>query len=159
MNTMTAVQLTNFQVLIARGDALGRKLDMSCSHDCGTPACMMGEAAAMPHFQKQGLKMVRSYGIEVNSDHISEGLFGPHFLGITRDESFALFGSATTNAWGSNHVSGAQWSHRAREILAAHGYPAVAEPIELPTETLEGVVQLEYSALLQRLTAPVRVRG
>lgn len=151
MNTMTPEQARNLQVLTAHMDALPRTLDMETIHICGTPACAIGEAACMPHFVAQGLKIFGEDDFEFCGDNCTEHEAAIKLFGISRPESCALFGYSRFNAWGRGNVTGPEWAAKAREILAAHGYPAApAEPAKAPERIEKPSPHL--TALLHRLT-------
>ena len=117
-------QANNLRILADHMAGLARQLNMNCIHSCGTPACAIGEAACLPAFQAQGLSLDQGHPNRVKMNDVQEWYAPVAFIlfGLDRDRADWLFGTSVENAWRRQAVTGPEWSAKAREILAAHGY-------------------------------------
>lgn len=130
MNVMTDQQASNLFLLARHIRDLVRKLDMCGYHHCGTPLCVAGEAASMPHFIAQGLRMFGSSTLQLNGDLAGVTRLGEELFGLTENESWGLFGTSDRNFFQTDAPTSQQWSEAALRVLAEHGYssdPAMAQ--------------------------------
>ncbi len=126
---MNDTQASNLFLLVRHANVMVRQLFMNdFVTACGTPLCMMGEAAGMAYFNERGLTItgphLRFKGMLLNSDAYQE------LFGLTLDEQCGLFGNEKGNYWLSNHPDPKQWAEAALRVLAENGYtsdPAMAK--------------------------------
>ena len=141
---MNAKQAENLRILADHMERITRVLDMENYHNCGTPACAMGEAASMERFQQCGLLMGGSRGLSY-ADVSGHWQAASDLFGLSDSEVRNLFGISVHNYWRSSNVTGQEWATVAREILVKHGYGATKQPERI------GNLDPALSDLLKRL--------
>jgi len=83
---------------------------------CGTSACALGWATAVPSFRKAGLK-VWSNPHNVTELNLENFDAAAAFFGLTQDQSFALFGSPDSDTDIRHAKTPKQWAKGARKLM------------------------------------------
>lgn len=126
---MNATQAENLRILIRHMETnVTRTLYMGVYGTCGSPACAIGEAAAMQCFQQQGLSF-HGKDIAYNGMCRGHGVPAAAIFGLG-DEFNRLFGEAGYNPWGRNDVTPQEWAAEARKVLAENGYSMDEKPAQ-----------------------------
>lgn len=122
---MNATQAENLRVLIRHMEtSCHRTLYMGVVFDCGTPACAIGEAAAIGlaglTFSDGGMRHGGDYLLMDKAVNIVFGLVPVEWGDAL--QAHRLFCAASHNAWGRNDVTPQEWAIEARKVLAENGY-------------------------------------
>ncbi len=141
---MNEQQADNLRILIRHMERnVTRTLNMSRYVDCGTPACALGEAGCIPHFQAQG------WHIQGNDLLHGDGLY-VHDIEATFGMVYErLFSTHHLNLWQSSNVTPRAWADGARTVLAEYGYS-----MDDPAPADDG-----FSAFMAKVREPVAVES
>lgn len=149
---MTPEQAKNLSILIRHMETkVTRTLNMNSYHRCGTPACAIGEAACMPHFQALGLKLVRTSALQFRGIE-GHGRASEELFGLSDGERDRIFGDwFADNAWNASEITPKQWAAEARKVLAENGY-SMDDAKEWADEKVRAVTVLD--AILSKDPSP-----